>query len=81
MEGVILPRELGIFIGVAVFTPIETAVERPDVPALHTVAALPEALMLQITEAQPVGPPQNIQRDTAGGQDAVGRIIRLRPAK
>ena len=36
--------------------------------------------MLQITEAHIVGLPQNIQRDTAGGQDAVGRIIRLRPA-
>ncbi len=66
---------LRVFVGVAVFTSIHTAVIGADIPVFDTVAARSCSLMFQFFEPDAVGISQNIESNTARGMDSIMAVI------
>ena len=66
---------MGVFVGVTIFTAVHTGIIGADIAAFYTMAALPHAFMLQISEHDAVRFAQNIKRRTAGGMNPIrGKI-------
>lgn len=75
MKFVIFSCFLWVFVGIAVFTAVQTGIVSANVPVFDTVAALSCALVLQLPEPDTVGVPQHISRYAAGGPDMIAGKI------